>query len=44
MASPSSVLAWKIPWAEVWQAIVHGVAESGMTDHACTHSLLHSGK
>ena len=30
MATHSSTLAWKIPWAEepAWQAIVHGVAKS----------------
>jgi len=26
MATPSSILAWEIPWREAWQAIVHGVA------------------
>ena len=28
MATLSSILAWKIPWTEDWQATVHGVAKS----------------
>ena len=29
MASHSSVLAWRVPWAEEpWQATVHGVTKS----------------
>ena len=38
MATHSSVLAWKIPWAEEpWQAIVHGGhKELDMTEHAQT--------
>ena len=28
MATHSSILAWRIPWAErSWGAVVHGVAE-----------------
>ena len=30
MATHSSILAWEIPWTEEpWQAIVHGVTNSG---------------
>ena len=38
MATHSSILAWKIPWAEEpWQAIVHGGhKELDMTEHAQT--------
>ena len=36
IATHSSTLAWKIPWTErllrAWQAAVHGVAESDMTE------------
>ena len=32
MATCSSILAWRIPWMGAWQVIVHGVAESDMTD------------
>ena len=28
MATHSSILAWKIPWTEVWQAAIHGVTRS----------------
>ena len=28
MATHSSILAWRIPWANSWQAIVHGIAKS----------------
>ena len=28
MATHSSILAWEIPWTEVWQATVQGVAKS----------------
>ena len=33
-ATHSSILAWRIPWAErgAWQAAVHRVAESDMTE------------
>ena len=33
MATHSSILAWKEGGA--WQATVHGVTESDMTEHAC---------
>ena len=33
MATHSSILAWKIPDRGAWQATVHGVAESDMTEH-----------
>ena len=29
MATHSSILAWRIPWTEEWQATVHGVARVG---------------
>ena len=32
MAAHSSILAWRIPWTEEWQATVHGVAESDMME------------
>ena len=33
MATYSSILAWRVPWTEEpWQATVHGVAESDMTE------------
>ena len=33
MAIHSSILAWRIPWDRgAWQAAVHGVAGSDMTD------------
>ena len=25
MATPSSILAWQIPWTEAWWAVVHGI-------------------
>ena len=28
VATPSSVLAWRIPWTGAWRASVHGVAKS----------------
>ena len=28
MTTHSGILAWRIPWTEAWQAIVHGVAKS----------------
>ena len=28
MAAQSSLLAWRIPWTEVWSAAVHGVTKS----------------
>ena len=28
MATHSSILAWKIPWTEIWLATVHAVAKS----------------
>ena len=38
MATHSSILAWRIPWVEAWEA--HGVAESDMTEQL-TFSLSH---
>ena len=32
MAIHSSILAWRIPWTETWQAAVHGVTESNTTE------------
>ena len=32
MATHSSILAWEIPWTGAWQATVHGLAESDMTE------------
>ena len=32
MTTHSGILAWRIPWTEAWQAIVHGVAESDTTE------------
>ena len=37
MATHFSVLAWRIPWTEkTWQATVHGVTTTGVTEH--THA------
>ena len=35
MATHASILAWKIPWTEEPGGLVHGAAESDMTEHAC---------
>ena len=35
MATQSSILAWEIPWTEEPGGLVHGVAESDMTENAC---------
>ena len=32
-ATHSRILAWKIPWTEEFGRLVHGVAESDMTEH-----------
>ena len=32
MATHSSILAWRIPWTEEPGGIVHGIAESDMTE------------
>ena len=33
MVTHSSILGWRIPWTdEVWQATIHGVPESDMTE------------
>ena len=40
MATPSSILAWKIPWTEEpdWWATVHGVASwTPLSTHICRH-------
>ena len=42
MTTHSSILTWKIPWAEDWWATVHGAAESDRTDHACVHTCTHT--
>ena len=43
MATPSSILGLENSMdRRAWQAIVYGVAELDITDHAYTHSLLHS--
>ena len=41
MAIHFSTIAWKIPWTEEtdWQATVHGVAESDMTERLHFHSM-----
>ena len=35
MAIHSRILAWEIPWTEEPGGLVHGVAESDMTENAC---------
>ena len=35
MATHASILAWEIPWTEEPGGLVHGVAESDMTENAC---------
>ena len=35
MATHASILAWKIPRTEEPGGLVHGAAESDMTEHAC---------
>ena len=37
MATHASILAWKIPWTEEPGGLVHGFAESDMTEHAYMH-------
>ena len=40
LATHSSILDWKIPWTGgAWQATVHGVAESDMTE--CTQYIIY---
>ena len=37
MATHSNILAWRIPVdRKAWRVTVHGVAESGMTEHIST--------
>ena len=44
MAPDSSILAWKVPWAEEPGGLtVHGATESDMTEHMHTHTRTHSG-
>ena len=39
IATYSSILAWEIQWTEKpVRATVHGIAESDMTEHACTNT------
>ena len=40
MATCSSILAWKIPWAEgAWWAPVRGVTELNTTQHTYGHTI-----
>ena len=36
MATQSSILAWRIPWAGTWQAAAHEIAELDSTEYTCT--------
>ena len=39
MPAHSSIVAWRITWTEeLYQATVHGVAESDPTKHTCTQA------
>ena len=39
MATHSSILVWRIPMDQgAWQATVHGITESDMTDRLSTHT------
>ena len=44
MATHSSILAWEISWTEEsgGRGMVHGGAESGMTEHTCAHTHRHT--
>ena len=42
MATHSSILTWKIPWTEVWQATVHGVAKLDTTVYVCVPAYTHT--
>ena len=44
MATHSSILVWEIPWATVWRAKVHEVAEMDITKRLNTraaHTHIH---
>ena len=44
MATHSSILVWEIPWATVWRAKVHDVAEMDITKQLNTraaHTHIH---
>ena len=38
METHSSILVWEIPWATVWWATVHGVAELDTTKRLSAHA------
>ena len=38
MAAHSSILAWEIPWTEEPDELVHGVAESDVTERVYIHT------
>ena len=40
MADHPSILAWRIPWTESWQATAHGVAESQKQLKRLTYTVL----
>ena len=43
METHSSILAWRLPMDRgAWWAIVHGIAESDMTEQLSTHSTMYS--
>ena len=42
MVPDSSILAWKVPWAEEPRGLtVHGATESDITEHMHTHARTH---
>ena len=38
MATQSSILAWRIPWAGTWWAAAHEIAELDSTEYTCTEA------